>query len=284
MTQPPNQPGEDRAEGIPPQGGVPPQPGPGAPPPSRPGQPGGYGAAAYSLPPQGRFNLGDAISWAWNKFTKNAVALIVPILLYALVLFVVFGLAYVFLRRFGVADVIQESDGTTSVDLTGVGATTVVVASFVMSLVAYASLVAYVSGLLDIADGQRVGVGSFFAPRNAGPAMLGALLLALATSLVAAIPYVGYIASVVVGLITMYVLPTIVDRETGVVEGFKEGFAVFQKDVGNAILVYIVAALMVLVGSALCGLGVLVAAPVAALVVVSAYRTISGGRVAPKTP
>lgn len=300
MTQPPNYPGDDHTEGVPPQGGVPPQPGQGFPPPAggfpqagqpgygQPGQPAygqpGYGQPGYPAPPQARFNLGDAISWAWNKFTKNAAALIVPILVYAIALVATSALAYFLIGQFGVADVTEEADGTTSVDLTAAGSVASVIFSFVFALVAYACLVAYISGLLDIADGKQVGIGSFFAPRNAGPAMLTAFLLALLTSLVSAIPYVGFIVSVVVGLVTLFVLPAVVDRTLGVGEGFKQGFAVFQKDVGNSILVYIVTSLMVIVGTALCGVGVLVAAPVASLVVINAYRLISGGRVAPPTP
>ncbi|RDH09945.1 hypothetical protein, partial [Tsukamurella pulmonis] len=237
----------------------------------------------YPLPPQARFNLGDAVSWAWNKFTKNAAALIVPILVYAVALIATTALAYFLIAQFGIADVTQDADGTIMVDLTTAGSVATVVFSFVFSLVAYACLVAYLSGLLDIADGKQVGIGSFFAPRNTGQAMLTALLLAVLTSLVSAIPYVGYIASIVIGLVTMFVLPIVVDRTLSVGDGFKQGFAVFQKDVGNAILVYIITLLIVVVGAALCGVGLLVAAPVASLVLINAYRLISGGRVAPPT-
>ncbi|MFD9830048.1 hypothetical protein ACFWXB_21425 [Tsukamurella tyrosinosolvens] len=297
MTQPPNHPGDDQSPGgaQQPGQGFPPPAGQGFPPPagqgfppaggiSPAGPPQGYGPPGSPLPPQARFNLGDAISWAWNKFTKNAAALIVPILVYAIALAATSALAYFLVAQFGVADVTQDADGSTTVDLTAAGGVASAIFSFVFALVAYACLVAYISGLLDIADGKPVSIGSFFAPRNAGPALLTAFLLALLTSLVSAIPYVGYIASVVVGLVTMFVLPIVVDRVLGVGEGFKQGFAVFQKDVGNSILVYIVVALMGIVGAALCGVGLLVAAPVASLVVINAYRMISGGRVAPPTP
>ena len=289
MTQPPNDPAGDQP-GVPPQGAVPPQPGQGFPPPVPPQgavPPQGYGQPGfgqYPPAPQARFNLGDAISWSWNKFTKNAAALIVPIIVYAIALVAASALAYLLISQFGVGDVIEESDGSTTVDLTTGGSVAAMIFSFVGALILYICLVAYTSGLLDIADGKPVSIGSFFAPRNAGPSMLTALILAIVASLISAIPYVGYIGSIVVGLVTMYILPTVVDRALGVGEAFKQGFAVFQKDVGNSILVYIVTVVILAIGGALCGVGLLVAAPVASLVLINAYRSISGGAVAPKTP
>lgn len=289
MTQPPNDPAGDQP-GVPPQGAVPPQPGQGFPPPVPPQgavPPQGYGQPGYAqYPPaaQARFNLGDAISWSWNKFTKNAAALIVPIIVYAIALVAASALAYLLISQFGVGDVIEEADGSTTVDLTTGGSVAAMIFSFVGALILYICLVAYASGLLDIADGKPVSIGSFFAPRNAGPSMLTALILAIVASLISAIPYVGYIGSIVVGLVTMYILPTVVDRALGVGEAFKQGFAVFQKDVGNSILVYIVTVVILAIGGALCGVGLLVAAPVASLVLINAYRSISGGAVAPKTP
>ena len=77
-------PGPPPGEGPPPSYGAPPPPPPsgyGAPPAGYPPQP------SYGAPPGGpggpaQFNVGEAVSWAWNKFTKNALALIVPLLLY----------------------------------------------------------------------------------------------------------------------------------------------------------------------------------------------------------
>ncbi|RES92604.1 hypothetical protein DSJ93_05520, partial [Mycobacterium tuberculosis] len=35
--------------------------------------------------------MGDAISWSWNRFTQNAVTLVVPVLAYAVALAAVIG-------------------------------------------------------------------------------------------------------------------------------------------------------------------------------------------------
>jgi uncharacterized membrane protein len=38
------------------------------------------------------FSIGDALSWAWNKFTQNAAALIVPTLAYFAGIGILYGI------------------------------------------------------------------------------------------------------------------------------------------------------------------------------------------------
>jgi hypothetical protein len=88
MTEPPVPP--------PPPGGYPPPPPPGGYPPPSPGAAyppaggPGYGAAGTGQ----QYSPGEGFSWAWNKFSKNAAALIVPSLVYAIILGVVYGIVY----------------------------------------------------------------------------------------------------------------------------------------------------------------------------------------------
>ena len=51
-----------------------------------------------------------------------------------------------------------------------------------------------------------------------------------------------------------------------------------------ALLTWLITLVIVGVGALLCGIGLLVAAPVAALFLVHAYRKLTGGQVAPLTP
>ena len=76
----------------PPQGGYPPPPPQGGYPPPQgnyppdgypPGPQGGYPSANFG---PGGYSVGDAFSWAWNKFSKNAVPLIVATLAYGLII------------------------------------------------------------------------------------------------------------------------------------------------------------------------------------------------------
>ncbi|MDP0397936.1 hypothetical protein [Tsukamurella strandjordii] len=316
MTQPPNYPGDNQggfpppqdpqqpggqpgqgfppppqqpAPGFPPpqgaQGFPPPQPGQGYPPPPAGGYPpvqGGYGAP-YGGGPQ-HFNLGDAFSWAWNKFTKNAAALIVPIVVYFIALAAITAVGVALIAALGVDSETTDDAGNVTATLTTGGTVSSAILMLLIGIVAYIAQAAYVTGLLDITDGKQVSIGSFFSPRNAGQVVVAALILGVVNALLSLIPYVGSILSVVVGFLALFAIPAIVDRNLSAIDGFKQGFAVIQRDVGNSILVFVIAALVAAVGTALCLVGALVAVPVASLLIVNAYRSISGGNVAPLTP
>ncbi|KXO89118.1 hypothetical protein AXK61_10915 [Tsukamurella pseudospumae] len=140
------------------------------------------------------------------------------------------------------------------------------------------------TGLLDIADGRSVSIGSFFKPRNLGQVVLAGVIIAVVTNVLMLIPFLGYIAALVIGFLTMFVVPVIVDRGLPAVDGLKEGFAIIQRDIGNSILTYVIAILIAFVGACLCGIGLLVAGPIASLLITFTYRRLSGGQVAPLTP
>lgn len=104
MSQPPEHPGNPAdpqggnqgAGSYPPPGyGAPPPPPGYGPPPgtylppgyNAPPPPPGYGPPPGPPPPgypthlqSSGFSVGDAISWSWNRFTQNAVTLVVPVL------------------------------------------------------------------------------------------------------------------------------------------------------------------------------------------------------------
>ncbi|KXO88068.1 hypothetical protein AXK56_11830 [Tsukamurella pulmonis] len=274
---PPPQPGP----GYQPQPGqgYQPQPGQGFPPPGEyPQGPAGYGIPQYGVPQ--RFNLGDAVSWAWNKYTKNAASLIFSLLALALLLGVISTVLFlVYGALFGTSD----DDGSYSVYVS-TGTVGGALFTLVLGIVGYIAYAAYFSGLLDIADGKPVGFGSFFKPRNVGQVAVVAVITAAVIALLSFIPYVGGILGIVVSFIAVFALLGVVDRGVSAIDGFKGAFGLVQKDPGNLILAYVIAGLMMIAGGILCGVGLLVAAPVAGLLLVNAYRLISGGTVVPPTP
>jgi len=79
-----------------------PQPGygppPGYPPPPGYGPPPGYPPApGYGPPPGSEFSIGEATSWAGNKFKKNLGPLVLAALVYGVIGVVVHGLVFVLL-------------------------------------------------------------------------------------------------------------------------------------------------------------------------------------------
>ena|SRR5579875_3901152 len=259
----------------------PPPPSYGAPPPPPGyGQPTGYGGPQYGQDYGQPFSIGEAFNWAWNKFSKNAAALIVPILIYAVALAVVSGI--VASIAFGLSG--ANGDSYNSDNSAGPGFAFFLVIgllSFVFLGIAMFFQGAYITGCLDIADGKPVNIGSFLKPRNVGKVIVAGLLVAVLTS-------IGHLLCVIPGLIFGYLawftLPFVVDRSLAPVDALKASFATVRRDIGNSLVAYIVQFLLIFVGVLLFYVGVLVTGPLALLIQTYAYRKLSGGQVAPLTP
>jgi uncharacterized membrane protein len=289
---PPTPPG-----GYPPppqQGGYPPPPQQGGYPPP-PGGAHGYSSAPGGYPPPGEpgyggaqaFSVGDAFSWAWNKFSKNAAPLIIATLVYGLIV-IVLQVIINFLQAAlspGVSDYSSDANGISyswSSSSMGVGGIIVsIVGWFVMLIVGAAIQSAYLSAVLDIANGQEVSVGSFFRPRNIGQVVVAGLIVGVITT-------IGLFLCVIPGLLAsimlIFTVIALLDRNLSAVDSVKTSFNLSKANFGNVFLTWLVGVVIVAVGALLCGIGLLVAVPVASLFLVYAWRRLSGGQVAPLTP
>jgi uncharacterized membrane protein len=276
-------PGPPPGEGPPSYGAPPPPPpsGYGAPPAGYPPQP------SYGAPPGGagpaQFNIGEAVSWAWNKFTKNAVALIVPLLIYLVAIGIIAVIAGV------VPALLGESTNNTYTDAYGntmsSTAITFGAASYAVMIVGYILLfiaaiymaVALLSGCIDIADGKPVSIGSFFKPRNLGPVLVTAVLVGLGT----AVGSLCIVGGIIFGFIAQFAIPFVIDRNLSPIDAIKASYDTVKNNIGPAIISFLVQYAIVLVGELACGVGLLAAIPVALLVQVYTYRKLSGGQVVP---
>ena len=285
------------------QGGYPPPPPPsGYPPPPRQGgyPPPPYGAPGYppaaaGYPPAGppgygvaqAFNVGEAFSWAWHKFSKNAGPLIIATLVYALiviVLEVIINLLQAAVSP-GVSNYTSDGNGfeySWSTSSMGLGGILIAIVGWFVSLIVGAAIQSgYISGVLDIANGQQVSVGSFFKPRNIGQVIVAGLIVGIITT-------IGFFLCVIPGLLAsimlLFTVVALLDRNLSAVDAVKTSFDTSKANFGNAFLTWLVGIAILFVGALLCGVGLLVAVPVAALFLVYAWRRISGGQVAPLTP
>ncbi|KUH86262.1 MULTISPECIES: hypothetical protein [unclassified Mycobacterium] len=313
--QPPPPPGNNPP---PPPGGYPPPPPPGGyPPPPSPGgyppppQQGGYPpppTGGYPPPPTGtgyppptggyppawgpgsgagqQANVGDSFNWAFGKFKENAAALIVPMLVYALIIGVLSAIV-VGLMFATAPDSVTTYESSeygfeyeTSSSLGGTSILVLIVGSLVGLVVIAAIHSAYLAGVLDIADGRRVTIGSFFKPRNVVSVILATLIIGILT----AIGQIVIIGSLVVGLFAVFAIVAIVDRNLSPIDGLKASFATVKDNFVPALLTYLMVAVITFVGALLCGIGLLVAVPLAELFLVHAWRKLSGGQVAELNP
>jgi uncharacterized membrane protein len=224
--------------------------------------------------------VGEAFSWAWNKFTQNAVALVVATLAYGVVL----GIAYaVSVVGGGIGGTTTTNTGygtsyTVSTGPSAVGLAVMIVGYLLAFAVGIFAQAAFLSGILDIADGRQVGIGSFFKPRNFGTVILASLLVSVLTGLGSV---VCVLPGLVVGFFAMFTVPFAIDRSQGAVDALKSSFSTVSSNFGNSFLAYLVEVACVVAGSIVCGIGLLVGGPVGALILIYAYRKLSGGQVVP---
>lgn len=276
--------------GYPPPGGYEPTPGgyepqPGGYPPPPPAS-GGWAPPppGYGMPPA--YSIGDAFSWAWNKFSKNAGVLIVPTLLYTLILGALAGLFFVVpAMSMGTAMTSYSDDysgysSSASFELPAGAIIIMILGVIVMMVAAAAMMSAYLGGIVDIADGKPVTIGTFFKPRSLGAVIIATVLVGIA-SMIGSLVLIG---SVVVSIFALYATIAVVDRNLSGVDGIKASFDVVKNRFGDSLLTWLVINIITTVGAFLCGVGLLVAGPVAALMLVYAWRRLTGAQVAPLTP
>ncbi|UMB67706.1 hypothetical protein [Mycobacterium paraterrae] len=280
--------------GAPPPGYGPPQQGygppPGYPPPPGYGPPPGYsGIPGYSSGPGSVFNIGDAFNWSWNKFSKNIGPMLLAALVYGVIGIVVHGLVFVVLGG-ATANTTTDNDyGASFAASLGAGGTLVLsIVSFVFSIFVQA---AFLSGGLDLADGRPVIVGSFFKPRNFGNVVLAGALLSVISAVLDLISLPGFVfallsfvALVVFTFFALFTIAFATDRALPPIDALKASIATVRAHIGETLISLLVQGLLVIIGFFACGVGILVAGPLALLIQVYTYRKLSGGPVAPLTP
>jgi uncharacterized membrane protein len=164
----------------------------------------------------------------------------------------------------------------------GAGSLVVLVLGGLVLLVVVAAISsAYLGGVLDIADGRPVTIGSFFKPRNIGGVVIASLIVGILTS-------IGYALCVVPGLVVsifaIFTTVALIDRNLSPIDAIKASVNIAKANFGQVLLAWLLIAVITFIGSLLCGIGLLVALPVSTLFLVYTYRRLSGGQVAPLSP
>jgi uncharacterized membrane protein len=278
MSQPPDYPGSP-AQPPPPPGYGPPPAGYAPPPPGYPPQPG------YVGPPGGQptkqFKVGAAFSWAMSNFSKNAAAFIVSGLVYGVVLGGIYAVMVV-ASTAGETVTTSNDTATTSAttELSGTAWAVLGVGYVLIAVVALFGEAAFVSGCLDIADGKRVSIGTFFKPRRLGMAILAGLLVGVLTS---AASSVLFFPGLLVAIIAQFTVPFVIDKSRSAFSALGNSVSTAWADIGNALLSWLLQVVVIIVGTLACGVGLLIAVPIAALIEIYTYRKLSGGQVVERT-
>ena len=86
-----------------------------------------------------------------------------------------------------------------------------------------------------------------------------------------------FVGSILVAWLALFVIPFVVDRNLSAIDAIKASIQVTTRNAGQTILLYVLTAVAAGVGSLLCGVGILVALPVAGLATAWMYRKLTGG-------
>jgi uncharacterized membrane protein len=233
--------------------------------------------------------MGDALSWSWNKFSKNLGPLILSILLYNVIAFILF---FVVGSLFGITANVTDTDANSSALVTGVGVIGTLVLEALAFLVVIFVQAGFLSGVLDIADSRPVTIGSFFRPRHFGAVILAAALLAAVSIVVLALQYLvpgllfWSLAHVVLAIFSLFALFTIAfatDRGFPPFAALTASFTTVRSNIGGVLLSALVQFVLIALALLPCFIG-LVTLPLALLIQVYTYRRLSSGTVAPLTP
>lgn len=290
----------------PPPGGYPPPPHFGYPPPGA-----GYPPPGAGYPPPGGglgapYSVGEALSWAWNKFNKNIGPFVLATLVFGLILGALNVVVQMVAAALSPTDYtgVSSDDGfafAMSADVSGMGLVALIIGLIVMVIAGAWVQSAYLGGVFRVADGEQVTLNSFFNARNVGNVVVASLLISIAVSVayfVCLLPgllagsgvlillgvIVGVTVALAVSILLMFTIVALLDRDLAPVDAIKTSYGVVRANFALVFLTWLVVVALAAVGSLLCFIGLLVAYPLIALLTVYAYRRLTGGQVAPQTP
>ncbi|MCL2535296.1 MAG: hypothetical protein FWE39_14140, partial [Nocardiaceae bacterium] len=262
----------------PPPGGYPPPPPPGGYPPPPPGNyppPGGFPPPQSGYPPPGGYpppppafdagyggptrgstlRVGDAISYAWRKFTRNALSWVVLMLIAGIIQ--------------GLLNWAFNDRDTFAVNLIG---------TIVIAIVGYLLEAAFVTGALKETDGTKPSIGSFFRFKNVAAIVVACFIVGVLTA-------VGLILLIIPGLIVMFMtwwtLQFVIDRNQDPFGAIKSSFQAIASDWGTLLLLALAMVGLNILGLIPFGLGLFITVPMTIIASTYAYRIVTGGPVAP---
>ena len=257
------------------------------PPPPPPPPPGG-------MPPGGGMPMGGAnqpaegaaaIKYGWEKFKANWGDILVPVLIgFAVVVvleiigFVIFGAITSGTERcvnFGTTSAGRVC-GTESVGLIptlfGIAflMTLIFIGQFVLNLIV-------IRGSLLLIKGEKLSTAQLISMENLGP-------YAVASVIVALLAGVGILLCVLPGLAVLFFTHFygyfVVDKKLAPMDAIKASVELVKDNIGPVAIFFLLSWVVMLVGQAACGIGVIVAWPVVVIATGYMYKRLQGEPVA----
>ncbi len=232
-----------------------------------------YGQPGYPTGPTA--GVGEAFNYGWTKFTQNVGTLLLGVLAFVVAIAIISGIFFAIIA--GAASTTDVYGNTTS-GAAAVSGFSSLLFGAVIALLAVFAQAAIIRVVLEIVGGRRVDFGTFFKFDDFGKVVVAALLVGVGTA-------VGQILFVLPGLIfaffAQFTLYFVIDKGLGAIDGLKASFALVNQNLGTVVLLFLGVYVANLIGAALCGVGLLVSAPVGLLATAFMYRRMQNEPVAP---
>lgn len=251
------------------------------PPPPPPPPPPPYGA-----PPVGGsgYSPVEAIKYGWEKFSKKPSEMLVPGLIFLACVIVVQVVIFLITNAtlLGTHDCTKTFFGQEIESQCGPGFITRMIGQALISGVGSIVISALGAGLiksaLNIVDGRPVNAGDVFGYATRPNVLTTAALIAVAT-------FVGTVLCILPGIIvsflTTFAMFFVVDKDQAPVDAIKSSVSFMVSQLGNTILFFLLAAVTLIAGAILCGIGLIVAAPVVAIAGAYTFRRLHDEPVSP---
>ncbi len=242
------------------------------PPSEPPHPPGGSGAPPPPPPPGGGwgtppYSVSTAFTYALEKFKANWGPLVLISLVLIVAGLVAFGISYSLLVSIG-----NPSNGSPFALFNGQWLLNLV-SSMVLLPVVIVLQAGVVNGALRLSRNQTLSVGEAFSGFNWGHVLVTGLIVGVATSIGYSL---CYLPGLVVGFFTAFSLYFVIDLGMAPLEAIGACFTWTRNHVGDLVLLYLATVAAYIVGTCLCGVGLLMAVPVVVLAQVYTFRTLHG--------
>ncbi|WP_156250333.1 hypothetical protein [Pseudactinotalea terrae] len=224
--------------------------------------PPGPGYSGADTGPDAAPQATDSLRRAWRIFADNPVPFVISQLIWALIFVIPVALLLI---AFGA---LRLADGGTPAGLPALLGVGGLVTVLVIVLLAVVQQGAFATATLKAVDGDRVGVADFFRPRHVAQLLLLALILGVASALLA----ITGIGPLIVMFFGVWAVLLVVERGLSAVEAVKVSVSASLREPGQTIVLVLAAYVMNAVGALLCGLGTLVSMPVGVLAFADYYR------------
>lgn len=231
-----------------------------------------------AFPDYPRFVIGDGLRWAWRTFTRRLDVILPAVILWALVLItvsVVIGIL--------AAGLVLDSSDTSEVPLW-----VTVLINALSAVLGAVALSCWLNALITLADGRPATLGTFFTPRALGAILLITVLqVAVGTVVTAATGdialvgdtvYLGDVVTMILGLLMFWCFLAAADLQLPGVQALAYGIDLAVKHPLRTLGAIVVSFLLAVAGILALIIGLAVALPVAGLMEVYLFRSLTGPR------